>query len=239
MRIDDNDKRGDGRRVVDELRQTPVFKHLGAAELTTLSLTAQRRYYAREDYIEAPESEEDVVCVVAGGTVRVLRLTEGDREYELRYRVKGEAFVLCGADWTRPHQTVAQAARNGTALLVWNLTAVLDMVASHPNAARAAILLLLERLREQEYMLGELALCTVRTRLIHLLVQHAAEVGGKLVVPDTHRELAAQIGCRREAVTLELRRLRARGLIETIPYRHGLVLLDRDALQASEETDLA
>lgn len=232
-------KQGEKARLVDVLSHVRVIQHLGPEDLATLAQTALQRFYARQEYIEGPESEEEVVCVVVSGTVRLLRLTRDVREYELGHRVKGEAFALQRADWTRPHETVAQAARNGTSILFLNLTSVVDMVAGHRDAARAAILLLLERLREQEYLLGELALCSVRTRLIHLLLEHAVEVSEKLVVPDTHQQLAAQIGCRREAVTRKLADLHARGLIETSPYRHGVVLLDRDALQASEETHLA
>lgn len=230
---------GDASHFVDVLSQTPVFKQLGREDLGMLSGRAQRRFYTREEYIEAPESEQDVVCIVVSGTVRLLRLTQDAREYELGHRVKGETFVLRRVDWTHPHETVAQAARNGTSILVLNLTVVEDMVVARPEAAREVIRFLLQRLREQEYMLGELALCTVRTRLIHLLLQHAIGVGGTWMVPDTHHQLAAQIGCRREAVTRELAVLRSRGLIETSPYRHGLVLLDRTALDAGEETNLS
>jgi CRP/FNR family transcriptional regulator len=95
------------------------------------------------------------------------------------------------------------------------------LMRTYPEVAVRMVRILSTRLRELEDLLERLALASVRTRLLHLLVKLAERFGapdGRLVrleVELSHQDLADMVGCSRESVTLSLRELAEQGLVRT------------------------
>lgn len=172
------------------------------------------------------------VLLIRSGNVKVTRQAADGAEIILAIRgadqVMGEEGVLMG----EPRSATVTTITDVTGLSI-RADALLDFVEEQrlwPMMYRAAV-----RRRRQLDQRLLLARLDVRNRLARWLLELATEVGEGTdegwVIESTlsQQDLAGRIGASRDAVAIELRKLRESGLIAT--GRRRIVLRDLEALR--------
>ena len=172
------------------------------------------------------------VLIIQKGHVKVTQKAVGGTEIILAVRgpneVMGEEGVLMG----EPRSSTVTTITDVVGLDI-GAEALFDFVKEHdlwPVMYRAAV-----RRRRQSDQQALLARLDVKSRLARWLLELASEVGEQaddgLAIAATlsQEDLAGRIGASRDAVAIELRRLREEGLLTT--GRRRIVLHDLDALR--------
>jgi len=173
------------------------------------------------------DPSSDVYFVVSG-RVRATVYSPGGREVTFRDLGAGEIFGDIAAIDGGPRS--AEVHTLEPSVLAW-LSAgdFRRLLRRYPEVAEALMRRLAHLVRSLSERVFELSTLAVNDRLHAELLRLAAACGGSgrsAVIPElpTHQELANRIGTHREAVTRELKRLEAAGLIE----RRGRALLMPD-----------
>lgn len=127
-------------------------------------------------------------------------------------------------------RTCIEALEDGTAVYIIPIAHLTCLIECQPLVVR-----LMDHLRgqvaEAHERIVEAALYDVKARLAHTLARLARREDGRMV-RETHAHLATLIGTRPEDVTRALHYFAALRLIAMQPHRHGITVLDPDALAA-------
>jgi CRP/FNR family transcriptional regulator, cyclic AMP receptor protein len=172
------------------------------------------------------------VLIIQSGNVKVTRRAADGGEIVLAIRGSDEVMGEEGVLMEEPRAATVTTINEVTGLLV-RADALLRFVEEQslwPMMYRAAV-----RRRRQLDQRLLLVRLDVRNRLARWLLELATEVGEDtdegLVIESTlsQQDLASRIGASRDAVAIELRRLREQGLVTTA--RRRVVLHDLEALR--------
>lgn len=215
------------------LRQSPIFRMLGDADLTSVLEAAHVRTYWRGQIIVRAHDRVEFCYLVASGAARAYRLSTTGQEIALERLQQGDVYGLVMLDLEREWKCSLEATTNDTTVYRIPIASVEKVCASRPVVALAALRLLSRRLKDARDRIEDLALYDVKTRVAHTLARLAGG-NAERVVRQTHRELAWTVGTRQEEVTRMLRYLRQEGLISYEPKREGIIILDIEALAAYE-----
>ena len=128
-------------------------------------------------------------------------------------------------------QVCVEALDECTAVYAVPVSHLTRLIASHPALARRLLDQLGGQLAQAHARLAEMTLNNVKTRLAHTLAQLARRDHGHIVWA-THAQLALIINTGPQEVARALRHLVALHLIDCQPHRHGITVLDPDALAA-------
>lgn len=171
--------------------------------------------------------------VVLSGRVKIFRTAANGREQVIHVAGAGDHVNLVplidGGSAPASLQALTEAN-----LLSCGAAAFRDLLDREPRLALIMMKDLARRQRQLVHLVDELALHTVQTRLIRLLIERAeAAERGNDVVPLTQTEMASQIGTVREMVARTLRTLDGLGLIRMDGGR--ITVLDRAGLASRAE----
>lgn len=202
------------------LNQIDLFRHLSGEELQAVDRMAALHAVPRGSRLLDPARFEPALYLLKRGYVRLYRVSPEGRQLTVSLLGPGNVFGELEGLSTGTRHSFAEAV---TDVLVCVLReADLDrLMRAYPEVAVRMVRVLSSRLRELEDLLERLALSTVRTRLLHLLVKLAESFGvpeGRYVRLDiglTHQDLADMVGSSRETVTLTLQELARNGVVRT------------------------
>lgn len=171
--------------------------------------------------------------VVLSGRVKIFRTAANGREQVMHVAGAGDHVNLVplidGGRAPASLQALTEAS-----LLSCEAGAFRDLLDREPRLALIMMKDLARRQRQLVHLVDELALHTVQSRLIRLLLDRAeAAERGEDVDPLTQSEMASQIGTVREMVARTLRTLDGLGLIRMEGGR--ITVLDRAGLEARME----
>ncbi len=197
-----------------------------------LARAAKRRFPAGRTLLLQGESS-DRVLVVTAGRVRVSRAAPDGREVTLATRGPGDLLGELAAIDGEPH-TSSVTAETEVECLELTRTSFFEFLDQAPAARGFLLRSLTRRLREATAE-REATLLDVPGRLARrLLLLYEARVDqgatDAALIPVTHEELAAWLGCSREAVSKALAGLRRQGLLGEAP-RGRLRLTGLEALE--------
>lgn len=209
--------------VIDKalyLNQIDLFQQLSAEELQAVDRLAVLHALPRGSLLLEPTRPEPVLYLLKRGYVRLYRTSPEGRQLTVSLLGPGNVFGELEDLSTGTRHSFAEAV---TDVLVCAMREedLERLMRTYPEVAVRMVRILSSRLRELEDLLEALALSSVRTRLLHLLVKLAERFGipegrlSRLDVGLSHQDLADMAGCSRETVTLTLRELVGRGLVRT------------------------
>jgi CRP/FNR family transcriptional regulator, cyclic AMP receptor protein len=214
------------------LAQIPLFKSLDEATLKAFdSRVRWARFEESELVIDYDDATNDVYFIVSG-QVRVLYRTITGKEVILAEPGAGQFFgELSAIDGVGRSANVT--ALNRSQMCIMPGPVFMDLVTSAPSVCRQILTILASRIRFLNTRLAEHSFLQTTHRLYAELIRLSQPRSGhpsQRVVspPPFHHDLAARIGCRREAVSRELSALEKEGLVEKT--RGALALLDPDEL---------
>ena len=214
--------------TIAAMRLVPLFSALdGAAlgELLTACLT--RRLEARSQVL-CPLQRAERFYVILAGKVKVYKLSaKGDEQILHLYgpgQTFGEAAMWAGGYYPAHAETLAE-----TTLLLVSRNALKGLIDRNPDLAMGMLAGMSAKLREFNQLIEQLSLKEVPARLANVLLELPAKPGTNTVVlKQTKRELAAQIGTIAETLSRALRKLKTSGLIEV--NGSEITILDPSAL---------
>nr|WP_307280331.1 Crp/Fnr family transcriptional regulator [Labrys wisconsinensis] len=210
----------------------PLFKSLDAATLKAFdSRVRWARFEENELVIDYDDNSNDVYFILSG-QVRVLYRTITGKEVILNEMTGGQFFgELSAIDGVGRSANVT--ALNRSQMCIMSGAVFMELVTQNPEVCRQILTILAARIRFLNTRLAEHSFLQTKHRLyaelIRLSQPRAGQAGQRVVTPPPfHHDLAARIGCRREAVSRELSALEKEGLVAK--NRGALVLLNPDEL---------
>jgi CRP-like cAMP-binding protein len=215
------------------LKRCNLFERLTPAETDHLERRAATRSFKRGNIIYFPDDPGRSVLVLLHGRVKIKSLTAQGKETILAFIDEGEIFGELALFNSEPRQEYAEAVENAQVLLIptEDLNWLLER---RPDVALSITKLLGLRRRRIENRLRNILFCSIRERIIHLLLElvesHGRRIalGWEIGLKLSHQDLANLIGATRETVTLGLGQLRAEQHIRV--SRQRIVVVNREAL---------
>ena len=214
------------------LSQIPLFKSLGAATLKEFDGRVRwAKFEENELIIDYDDASNDVYFIISG-QVRVLYRTITGKEVILGEFNSGQFFgELSAIDGVGRSANVT--ALNRSQMCIMPGPVFMDLVTGTPSVCRSILAMLAARVRFLNTKLAEHSFLQTKHRLyaelIRLSQPRAGHAGQRVVSPPPfHHDLAARIGCRREAVSRELSALEKEGLVAK--SRGALALTNPDEL---------
>lgn len=213
--------------------------NLGKAGRENLLAVAERRDYAKGDFIFRAGSPAEHVYLLIDGRVKIFELSSVGREVILWFCFNGEIFGLAETPRGTPREVYAVACTT-TSVYSVTKTEFCTFLCTNPNAALLVIDLLSSRMRGLGNMLLNVSSEDAATRLIKLLIRLSSAYGiksgddVKLDIPLTHQELADMIGTTRQTVTTILGDLRREGRV--VMKNHRIIMKGGLSPEAYDET---
>jgi len=216
------------------LADLALFRSLTGEEIRALdSRCLWCRVLRKHCIVERSEPSTDVFVVTAGA-LEVTFQTVSGREVLVRTIETGEFFGRMAAGDDQPHASVITATAE---VMVARMPRSLFAAAlhSHSDLCDQVLTSLAGQVRHLTTQIDEFTTLDIGHRLCAELLRLAHPQPGMpgcalISPPPLHAQLAARVSARREAVTLQLKRLEGLGLLER---RHDcLVLTDTTLLRA-------
>jgi len=215
-------------------RQRLLLEDLSEPERRLVLERGQKRVLNRGATLFSQGSSNNGIYLIESGRIRVFYAAPSGREITLAYWYPGHFVggpeVFGGA----PHVWSGMAASNSSVVHLPG-KALRDLAAQIPALALALIDGLVFKGKCYSTMAQMLGTRSITERLSHLLLHLAdlygvEEDGGVLIAASfTHSDLAHLVGATRQWVTISLKRLAERGVVEA---RRGDILIRRpDVLQ--------
>jgi CRP/FNR family cyclic AMP-dependent transcriptional regulator len=201
------------------LRKTPLFANLTPDEMRALGSRVIRKRFGRGELLFGEGDPCTGLFLVASGRIRIFKLSASGREQVLAIEGPGSSFaelpVFDGGNYP-----ASASALEDTEVLFISRKDFQNFCREHPDVALKVIAVVGSRLRRLVGIIEELSFTTVRQRLITLLLRLAQEGGTPskqgvaIELPESHQDLAAELGTVRELVSRNLSRLQAEGFLE-------------------------
>ncbi len=210
-----------------------LFRDLSGDARAALAGQLHARRYRRGQQIVSHRDRGREVFFVVSGRVRATVYSASGKEVSFEDLEAGGMFgELAAIDGgTRSTHVIALT---DSLLAVMGEAAFLRALETHPQLAMAVLRRLAGLVRAHCGRIFEFSTLGVRNRIHAELLRLGRRQGGGantvvILSAPTHAEIAARVSTHREAVTRELKRLEAAGLIDWRPGRH--VIRDLRALQ--------
>ncbi len=188
-----------------------LLDELAKPELAEFREAFQERSFAKDRIIYTPDTEEDLVFVIAKGRVRIY-LAYGDKEFTLAILNPGDIYAT--------HADCYIQAFDDTTLMLAGVREIKTVMARVPLFTRTMVRVLGHILRNSFTIIGDLAFKDIRDRLlgyIHLEADSRGtplEDGGvDLHLDLTIEQLALLMGATRQTVSTLLNDMERDGLI--------------------------
>ena len=216
------------------LKSVGLFRDVPAEMRRDLSrLLRPVKYSAQTDIFHAGDDGATMYVIVSGAVKIFVPAIDG-REVVLAVHRSGDLFGEMALLDDEPRSASASTMED-TEMFSLNRADFSNVLNRHPEALRAIIDVLVERLRATNQSIQDAYLLDVPGRLARRLLliagEHGADTerGRDIGLRVSQQELASMIGASRVAVNKQLQAWRQRGIVEVT--RQRVVLLDPAALQ--------
>ncbi len=217
------------------LKACDLFERLSAADKRQLEKRAVLRTFPAGSFIYFPTDPGQSVLVLARGRVKIKFLSPDGQETILAFVGAGELFGELAIVDPQPRNEYAEAMVETTVIAIPR-EEMLALMERRPELALHVTRLFGFRRRRVENRLRNILFCSIRQRLVALLLElvetHGQRDGSAwdITLPLSHQDLASLIGATRETVTLTLGQLQDEKLIRV--GRRRLIVLDHPRLAA-------
>lgn len=201
------------------LRRTQLFAKLTPVEMRTLCKHVTKMRLQRGKMLFSEGDQCSGLFVVAGGTIRIFKLSAGGREQLLAVEGPGSSIAELPVFDGGVYPASASAMEDAEVLFI-SRNDFQNYCLEHPEVALKVLAVVGSRLRRLVGIIEELSFTTIRQRLISLLLRltqksrKGSRHGVQVELTATHQELASELGTVRELVSRNLSRLQAEGLLQ-------------------------
>ncbi|MCW3060535.1 MAG: transcriptional regulator, Crp/Fnr family [Capsulimonas sp.] len=212
----------------EALARVPFLKELPETVLAEIAAAGRERKLSRGELLVSERDACLGLIVVLSGAVKVYKLDSRGRELTLGLEAPGSSVSELPLFDGGNYPASAEAAEDGTRVLVVPRDQFQSMMALHPQIAILALRALSIRMRKLVVMLEAQTMHSVRVRLAAYLLR-ASEGRPTFRLEGANEEIASQIGTVRDVVSRTLGSLRESGAI-TVSGR-TVTVQDRDVLR--------
>jgi CRP/FNR family cyclic AMP-dependent transcriptional regulator len=215
------------------LKRCDLFERLKPTESEHLERRAVMRAFKRGNIIYFPDDPGRSVLVLLRGRVKIKSLTAQGKETILAFIDEGEIFGELALFDGEARQEYAEAVETSQVLVI-PTEDIHWLLERRPDVALSITKLLGLRRRRIENRLRNILFCSIRERIIHLLLElvethgRLLPIGWEIGLRLSHQDLANLIGATRETVTLGLGQLRSEQYIRV--SRQRIIIVNREAL---------
>ena len=210
------------------MRRVPLLSHLDDDEVRELLDACVTTHLPAGSQVFSPLEQADSFYVILQGRAKVYKLSPRGDEQILHLYGPGNTFGEA-AMWAGIHYPAHAEVLEDTTLLIIKRSILKQLIASNPEMAMAMLAGMSAKLREFNQLIEQLSLREVPARLANVLLELPAKPGTDTVVlKQSKRQLAAQIGTIAETLSRALKKLSASGLIEV--NGPEITILDPDGL---------
>jgi CRP/FNR family cyclic AMP-dependent transcriptional regulator len=197
------------------LAHVPLFGGLGPDDLAEIERQTALKRYRKHTVVIEKDDESQALYLLVSGTVKVFVSDEAGKEIVLRELGPGDHFgelaLLGGSRRTASVMTLSDCEMR---LLTGETFRTL--LGNRPELAFQLIRDLARRVTELTERVSDLALLNVYGRVAKVLIESAANEGGREITqPLTQQAIADRVGCSREMVSRILTDLKTGGYVST------------------------
>jgi CRP/FNR family transcriptional regulator len=210
------------------LRGFDIFQHITDEEYQELDLVHNYVEAANGEYIYFPHQNHNKLYFAKDGFIKLGYIDEAGNEVIKEIIQKGEVFGQLTLEKDNDRDEFAQAYKSDVSLCAFTMQDFIRLLQHKPEMAIAFSFHLGNKLRKVENRLLNILNKDVKSRLVQLLLQLAADnnsIAGNTASIDkflTHDDLAKLIGSSRQTVTTTLNQFEKQKLI-TISKKHILI----------------
>ena len=207
------------------LRGFDVFEHITDEEYEELDLVHNFLEAASGEYIYFPHQNRNKLYFTKDGFIKLGYIDEDGNEVIKEIIQKGEVFGQLTLEKNNEQDEFAQAYKSNVSLCAFTMEDFLRLLQRKPQMAIAFSFHLGNKLRKVENRLLNILNKDVKSRLIQLLLQLAADnnsIADNRGVIDkflTHEDIAKLIGSSRQTVTTTINQFEKQELI-TVTKKH-------------------
>jgi CRP/FNR family transcriptional regulator len=215
-------------QITDAMRTVPLLSHLSDDEVRALLDVCRTEHLPAGSQVFSPHQPAESFYVILTGRAKVYKLSPKGDEQILHLYGPGNTFGEA-AMWASIHYPAHAEVLADATLLIVKRSVLKQLIARDPEIAMAMMGGMSAKLREFNQLIEQLSLREVPARLANVLLELPARAGTDTVVlKQTKRELAGQIGTIPETLSRALKKLSASGLIEV--NGPEITILDPDGL---------
>lgn len=207
----------------------PIFNHLPAEDLITISRKAQMRTFDRGEFIHRAGDRSDHLFIIHRGKVKVYRLSESGKEQLLRILEPGDFIgeLALFSDFQQDSYAETLEKSQICAIARSDLRA---LMLSHPSIGLHVMAELAERLGASEKQTAVIATETIDTRIgLYLASLAEKSKSAEITLPMTRKHLASYLGTTPETISRRFTEFEEQGWI-TQSGQRTITILDLDAL---------
>ena len=219
------------KKMQDILAAIPSFQGLSENQLNEIKKIVVNRHYTKGELIFSEGDHGDGFYVVAGGMIKIFKMSIEGKEHIMRIVGPGESFgqvsVFAGRTFPAGAQAIAKSH-----LLFLPRSSFVDLITRNPSLALSMLASLSMRLREFTVHVERLALKEVPGRLAAYLIHLVDESGNdqELVSLNISKvQLASLLGTTPETLSRILSQMADSGLIEV--EKRDIRILDHPGLE--------
>lgn len=222
------------------LRGFDIFQHITDEEYQELDLVHNYVEAANGEYIYFPHQNSNKLYFAKDGFIKLGYIDDAGNEVITEIIQKGEVFGQLTLEKNNDRDEFAQAYKSDVSLCAFTMQDFLRLLQRKPEIAIAFSFHLGNKLRKVENRLLNILNKDVKSRLVQLLLQLAAD--NNSIVENTasidkfltHDDIAKLIGSSRQTVTTTLNQFEKQQLI-TIAKKHIIINDIRAFKKVSEE----
>ena len=215
-------------QITDAMRRVPLLSRLGDDEVRALLDACLTEHLPAGSQVFSPLEQADSFHVILQGRAKVYKLSPKGDEQILHLYGPGNTFGEA-AMWAGINYPAHAEALKDTTLLVVRRSVLKQLITRDPEIAMAMMAGMSAKLREFNQLIEQLSLREVPARLANVLLELPAKPGTNTVVlKQSKRQLAGQIGTIAETLSRALKKLSDSGLIEV--NGPEITILDPDGL---------
>lgn len=217
------------------LQKAGLFSNLTPSELQLLAARTVRKLFSAGELLFSEGEPCTGLHIVVRGKVRIFKTSMNGREQVLAVEGPGSSVAELPVFDGGPYPASVIALEDSEIAFISRRDFHAYCI-EHPDVALKVLAVVGARLRRLVGIIEELSFTTIRQRLVATLVKLAQAQGQQTPqgiefrLPDSHQEIANQLGTVRELISRNLMRLQAEGLIE-VDARH-IVVKDMAGLSA-------
>ncbi len=200
--------------IAAAVRRVPLFSALDEMELRELLRICPTKSLSAGSQLFGPSQQAESFYVILAGKVKLYKLSVKGDEQILHMYGPGDTFGEA-AMWAGIRYPAHAEALADSSLLVVPRSALKDLIDRNTELGLAMLGGMSAKLREFNQLIEQLSFKEIPARLGNVLLDLPARPGTNTVVlKQTKRELAAQIGTIPETLSRAFKKLNAMGLIE-------------------------
>ena len=200
------------------LQSVPIFSELSPSDLNKIAERMIQRTYTKGQMILLEDDLGQTFFVIAGGSVKITRLSDDGREVILAMLGEsdffGEMSLLDGAG-----RSANVVALDSSEVLTLARNDFLEILQEYPKISISLLEELTQRIRKSDQQIESLSLSDVEQRIGITLIRLAEELGtikrGSVKIKDLpyQQDIANMAGTSRETVSRTFKLLEEKGLV--------------------------